>query len=38
MSRTNLGLPFPVNRYTRQREATGGADDSNAHADDLVNA
>jgi hypothetical protein len=36
--RGNLGLPFPVNRYTRQREAAGGADDANAPADDLVNA
>ena len=36
--RGNLGLPFPVNRYTRQREAAGTADDSNAAADDLVRA
>jgi len=36
--RGNLGLPFPENRYTQQREATGAADDSNAAPDDLVNA
>jgi hypothetical protein len=36
--RGNLGLPFPVNRYAQQREATGPADDSNAATDDLVDA
>jgi FMN-dependent oxidoreductase (nitrilotriacetate monooxygenase family) len=36
--RGNLGLPFPVNRYTRQREAAGAADDSDAPAGDFVNA
>jgi alkanesulfonate monooxygenase SsuD/methylene tetrahydromethanopterin reductase-like flavin-dependent oxidoreductase (luciferase family) len=36
--RGNLGLPFPVNRYTQQREATGAGDDSNAATDDLVDA
>jgi hypothetical protein len=36
--RGNLGLPFPVNRYTQKREAAGAADDSGAPASDFVNA
>jgi hypothetical protein len=36
--RGNLGLPFPVNRYTQQREATEAADDSNAPTGDFVSA
>jgi alkanesulfonate monooxygenase SsuD/methylene tetrahydromethanopterin reductase-like flavin-dependent oxidoreductase (luciferase family) len=36
--RGNLGLPFPVNRYTQRREAAAAADDSDAPTDDLVSA
>jgi alkanesulfonate monooxygenase SsuD/methylene tetrahydromethanopterin reductase-like flavin-dependent oxidoreductase (luciferase family) len=36
--RGNLGLPFPVNRHTRQREAPAAAGDSNDRADVFVRA
>ena len=36
--RANLGLPFPVNRYTQQREVAGTANDSTAPTGDFVSA